>query len=62
MKYIYKYKYTIIFKQKFLLIHLFDKLFLKQYYIKNKAYSLFFIYHLLFKFGFVNKIYYIIKL
>lgn len=57
-----KNKFIIIFKEKFLLIYLFDKLFLKQYYVKNKVYSLFLIFHLLFKFGFVNKIYYIKKL
>jgi len=57
-----KNKFVIIFKKKFLLIYLFDQLFLKQYYVKNKVYTLFLIFHLLFKLGFVNKNFYITKL
>jgi len=52
-----KNKFIIVFKKKFLLVFLFDKLFLKQYYIKSKWYTLFFTFHLLYKFGFLNKIY-----
>jgi hypothetical protein len=50
-------KIIIIFESKFLLVYLFNKLFFKQYYVKNKVYTLFLTYHLLYKFGFFNKIY-----
>ena len=50
-------KFTIIYKKKFLLVFLFDQLFLKQYYIKNKVFTLFFIYHTIHKLGLINKYY-----
>ena len=55
----HKNKFKIIFKKKFILIFLFDKLLLKQYYINNKLYTLFFIFHLLYRFGFLNKIFFL---
>ena len=55
----HKNKFKIILKKKFILIFLFDKLLLKQYYINNKLYTLFFIFHLLYRFGFLNKIFFL---
>ena len=56
---IHRNKFIIIFKKKFLLVFLFNKLLLKQYYIKKKdmTYNIFFVFHLLYKFGFLNKTY-----
>jgi hypothetical protein len=50
-------KFIIIYKKKFLLVFLFNKLFLKQYYVKNKVFTLFLMYHLIYKLGLINKCY-----
>jgi hypothetical protein len=48
-------KLVIIYKKKFLLVFLFNKLFLKQYYVKNKVFTLFLMYHLIYKLGLMSK-------
>jgi len=51
-------KFVIIFKENYLLIFLANRLFFKQHYIKNKVFTLFFIIHLLYKFGLTNNVNY----
>jgi hypothetical protein len=48
---------VIVLKKKYLLVFISNQLILKQFYIKNKVYTLFFILHLLYKFGVLNKTY-----
>lgn len=52
-----QYNFIIKFKDKYLLVYFSNKLLLKQMYIKNKVYTLFFILHLLYKYGILNKKY-----
>jgi hypothetical protein len=50
---------NIVFKNKYIIVYFLNKILLKQYYIKDKskAYSLFFIYIYLYKFGLLNRIF-----
>jgi hypothetical protein len=48
---------VIVLKKKYLLVFISNQLILKQFYMKNKVYTLFFILHLLYKFGVLNKTY-----
>lgn len=52
-----KKQFTIIYKRHYLLIFMSGKVFLKQPYINNKIYTLFFVLHILYKLGFLNKIF-----
>jgi hypothetical protein len=52
-----KLNFIVKFKDKYLLVILSNKLLLKQMYIKNKIYTLFFILHLLYKYGILNRKY-----
>lgn len=47
--------FIIIFKCNYLLIFLHGKLLLKQFYIKNKIFTFFYVLHILYKLGFLNK-------
>ena len=46
-----KSKFTIFVKKEYIIVHLNDKIFLKQEYIKDKQYTFFYVLHILNKYG-----------